>query len=222
VAGGAAIIDVKEPRLGSLGRADFDVWQGVRASVPSHVTVTVALGELADCLSAAPIVAPPSAWSGIGFQKLGLAGAPANWVQQWRELRRRLGAALDTSPNWVAVVYTDWQAACAPAPDAVISACASADDCRGVLFDTWDKSRAGAINRKLQRWAKRVREAGRFVAVAGGLDETTIPQLAELEPDIVAVRGAACRGGDRLAAIDADRVALLAKTVCELAPAARI
>ncbi len=194
VAGGAAIIDVKEPRLGSLGRADFSVWQDVRSSVPSHVTLSVALGELTDWLRAPPIVVPPSAWSGISFQKLGLAGASPDWSQRWRELRHYLGAALHTSPHWVAVVYTDWQAAGAPAPDAVISACASANECRGVLIDTWDKSRPGAINCSFRRWINQAREAGRFVALAGGLDESTISELSDLEPDIVAVRGAACLG----------------------------
>jgi (5-formylfuran-3-yl)methyl phosphate synthase len=217
VAGGAEIVDVKEPRLGSLGRAAYSVWRHVRAAVPDNMPVSVALGELDDWLAGGERTTVPAiAWSGISFQKLGLAGAPNDWRERWHKLRQDLGAGVDFPPHWVAVVYIDWQAARAPTPGDVISACASAAECRGVLFDTWDKSHGSVCFLSLKRWIEQVREIGRFVAFAGGLNESTIPEIAVFEPDIVAVRGAACHSGDRLAAIDADRVALLARAVREL------
>ena len=57
----------------------------------------------------------------------------------------------------------------------------------------------------------RVRDSGRFVALAGSLDVEAIGRLAPLAPDIFAVRGSACAGGDRLGPIDSERVSILAR-----------
>jgi (5-formylfuran-3-yl)methyl phosphate synthase len=211
VAGGAAIVDVKEPNNGSLGRAPFEVWREVRAVVPQTIPVSVALGELGDWLGVDAVDLPTGAWSGLAYCKLGLSCAPPDWIDLWRERRQRLAESGSVSPAWVAVVYIDWQAARSPAPDAVIDAAGTIDECDGVLFDTWDKSRGSGISLTWKRAVERVRDSGRFVAVAGSLDVDAIGRLAPLAPDIFAVRGAACAGGDRLAPIDPDRVAVLAR-----------
>ena len=65
-------------------------------------------------------------------------------------------------------------------------------------------------------WLERIRDSGRLIALAGSLDVASVHRLAALKPDIIAVRGAACRGGDRLAAIDPTRVARLAEAVRSL------
>ena len=46
VAGGAAIIDVKEPSRGPLGRADADVTAAIAEAVAGRAQLTVACGEL--------------------------------------------------------------------------------------------------------------------------------------------------------------------------------
>ncbi|HEV3164614.1 MAG TPA: (5-formylfuran-3-yl)methyl phosphate synthase, partial [Isosphaeraceae bacterium] len=48
LAGGAAVIDIKEPARGPLGQADPEIWQAVREAVPPHLPVSAALGELID------------------------------------------------------------------------------------------------------------------------------------------------------------------------------
>jgi len=209
LAGGAAIIDVKEPLHGSLGRAPFAVWRQVREVVPGPIPVSVALGELNDWSVAQPVEVPRGAWTGMAFRKLGLSGASADWIDRWRSLGRHLSNFASSGPAWVAVIYVDWQAARAPDPDAIIRALGAIDECRGVLFDTWDKSRCSGIDLTWEPHVERVRDSGRFVALAGSLDAEAIGRLARLRPDIFAVRGAACRGGDRLAAIDPERVARL-------------
>jgi uncharacterized protein (UPF0264 family) len=215
--GGATIIDVKEPSRGSLGMAPCSVWAAVRRAVPDPVTVSVALGELSEWTAWPDRSIPAASWSGIGFRKLGLAGAGPDWPDRWRAVRRQLDAdpvaEPDSRPGWVAVVYLDWEHARAPAPDAVIDDAAAADGCRGVLFDTWDKARRAVLAGDVPRWIERVRESGRFVALAGSLDEAAIRRLRPLAPDIFAVRGAACRGGVRGGAIDRERVARLVEAV---------
>lgn len=211
LAGGADIIDVKEPVNGSLGRAPFAVWRQVRQVVPSSIPMSVALGELGDGFGAQSVDTPPGAWAGVSFRKIGLAGAPPDWIERWSSLRRHSRELDSSDPAWVAVVYMDWQFARAPDPDAIIRAAGEIDDCRGVLFDTWDKSRCWGIDLTWKPLVDRVRDAGRFVALAGSLDVEAIGRLAPLAPDIFAVRGAACAGGDRLKTVDPQRVSVLAR-----------
>jgi uncharacterized protein (UPF0264 family) len=211
--GGAAIIDVKEPSRGSLGMAPCSVWAEVRGAVPTSATVSVALGEWSDWIASPVPEIPRSCWSGIAFRKLGLAGAGPSWRERWRDLRQRIDgdSPADAAgwPKWVAVAYLDWEEARAPDPGRVLDEAAAISDCLGVLFDTWDKSRRTDYPADAIRWIDRARASGRFVALAGSLDEAAIRRLRPLGPDIVAVRGAACRGGDRGAAIDRERVARL-------------
>jgi uncharacterized protein (UPF0264 family) len=211
VAGGASVIDVKEPARGPLGRADANVWAEVLAAVPATRPVSAALGELAE----APFDVPADLWRRLAFAKLGLAGAAAHahWPQQWADRMARLGPG----PAWVGVVYLDFEAAHAPEPALVIEA-ASHLGCIGLLLDTFDKSRTVPPERVESAWALVAASwlgtrPGRFVAVAGGLDADGIGRLRQngIEPDLFAVRGAACEGGVRTGRIDRDRVASLAQ-----------
>jgi (5-formylfuran-3-yl)methyl phosphate synthase len=212
-AGGAAIIDVKEPSRGSLGMAPSSTWRRVREVVPPSTMVSVALGELADWMTTEPLTIPDQDWNGIDFRKVGLADAGPAWLDRWHQLRSCLSAPSatrpDDRPSWVAVAYLDWQEAQAPDPTSIIDAAATLDACPGILFDTWDKSRRVAFGAEVERWIGLAKEAGLFVAMAGSLDEAAIRRLRTFGPDIFAVRGAACHGGDRNASIDPARVARL-------------
>lgn len=205
VAGGASVIDVKEPSRGPLGRADVEVWRAVRDAVPRAVPVSVALGELGEWDD---IESPdPSVWLGISFRKIGLAGATSDWASTWDRLRRRLGEG----PAWVGVAYADWERAKAPHPDEVIEVVLTSD-CAGLLIDTWDKSRASPVDRSWIGRIRRYQSAGRSFALAGGLDAGAIERLRPLRPELFAVRGAACDRG-RHGTIEAERVRRLAEVV---------
>jgi uncharacterized protein (UPF0264 family) len=213
VAGGAALIDVKEPDRGPLGCADVQVWREVRRTVPSDLPVSVALGEMEEWQARDERRPQPAAesFAGLTYRKLGLAGAGwrSDWERAWTELRHDWGPG----PAWIAVVYADWARAEAPHPDAVRDAALADDDCAGILVDTWDKSRPSPLadDARWRRWFAKLRQ-GRplLVALAGGLDCAAIERLAPLEPDYFAVRGAVCAGGNRRATIDRARVAELA------------
>ncbi len=151
-AGGASIIDIKEPARGPLGRADSEVWQAIRMSLPDDACLSVALGELPEWASQPDPVG--TAFSGITYRKLGLAGVGPDWRTDWANLRDRWGEG----PAWVAVVYSDWQQAKAPRPDEVLNVALSVGDCHGVLLDTWDKSRPSAVDRSWLPWMTRARQ----------------------------------------------------------------
>src|SRR5262249_49286314 len=154
--------------------ADATVWQAVRASVPFSTAVSVALGELNEWLGPEPPRIPRSAWSGIEYCKLGLAGAPADWGERWAGGRSVLRDGGSSFPDWVAVVYLDWQAARAPHPDAIIAAALGLTECRVVLFDTWSKSAGSRLDKSWKPRVERVQNSGRKVALAGSLDLAAI------------------------------------------------
>lgn len=208
--GGAAVIDVKEPRRGPLGMADPAVWRAVRLAVPADRPVSVALGELRDWRDGRPL--PAADLDGIAYRKIGPSGLGLDdWRRGWDELRDRSGPG----PAWVAVAYLDDREAGAPPPEAIRDAALDLPECAGLLLDTWTKGRPGppmdpdAIARLIEP----VRRSGRFAAIAGGLDADRIGRLAAIGPDLFAVRGAACDGGDRESAVDAGRVRSLVAAI---------
>ena len=223
VAGGATVVDVKDPARGSLGMADPDAAAAVAAATLGRVPWTLACGELGEgvdaihdrvqrVVSLLPAgVAPPLA------AKAGPAGAGAGW----RELLVAFGRGLPPGVAPVAVAYADWERASAPTPDDVIAA-ATAAGFGLLLVDTWDKAGppllADAVaGRRVAGWVGRARAAGMRVVLAGSLRAGTVWRAVACGPDLIAVRSAACTGG-RLGTVCRKRVARLGK-LCGL-PAA--
>jgi uncharacterized protein (UPF0264 family) len=209
LAGGAEVIDVKEPRRGSLGAAEPSVWREVAAVVRQRAQLSVALGELLDdgvCDLAAEA-------SGFPFAKVGLAGChiERGWLAKWRAVVRRLPQGVAAVP----VAYADWPAARAPSPSVAL-ALAEFSPARLMLIDTYDKS-AGAL---LAQWslesvkelAGEAAERGIGLALAGSLNVAMIEQLLPLAPAYIGVRGAACVGG-RDGPIEFARVKSLARLI---------
>ena len=208
VNGGASVIDVKEPDRGPLGMADFAIWREVRVVVPADIPVSVALGELTEWRDRP--VPPRSVFEGIDFRKIGLAGSGQHGMGDWANLRDRLG----DGPPWIAVIYADWIAANAPDPETILVEAQSAG-CAGVLIDTWDKSSAARIDLSWRNRIEQIKREVGIVALAGGLHAGDIERLRVLNPDLFAVRGAACRNGDRRNPIESERVASLVRA-CEM------
>ena len=215
LAGGAGLIDVKEPARGALGRADDEALAAVVRAVAGRRPVSAALGELLDrpALPAAP----------VAFVKWGLAGlARADWVAALEEAARHLAEAWP-SCRPVAVAYADGQRAGAPPPQDV---CSFACD-RGwgaFLIDTWHKDGTGLLDWLSASAIVELRTACRRarvpMALAGSLTPHPIRVLGRLvRPDWVAVRGAACRDGRRDGPIDAAAVRRLSDLIAASRPA---
>ena len=215
LAGGAAVIDVKEPNLGSLGRASCEVLQEIAAAIGDRVPLSAALGELSHFDPRVSIAAALPSWLPREYQyaKVGLAGMAQHhhWPERWRIACEALPAS--TSP--VGVVYADWQTCGAPSPKQVFDA-AKEIGCAALLIDTFDKS-SGNLFAHLQwtslvGFADRIRRAGLLLVLAGSLDLPDFPQALKLSPDLLAVRGAVCHG-DRSGPLDVQKVAIAASAV---------
>lgn len=210
LAGGAAIIDVKEPLAGPLGAASPGVIGEIAREVGCQRPWTIACGELNDGSEAiaaridgavaavatvAGDVALPAAF------KVGLAGMAG---RPWRDALVAIRARAPAEIAQVAVAYADWQRAAAPPPLEVIEAARSIG-CGILLIDTFDKDAAGLLETapmpEIAGWVGRARHHGLAVALAGRVTIAEIPAVQSLGPDVVALRSAVCSNG-RVGSVD--------------------
>ena len=197
--GGADLVDLKEPARGALGSADPAVWAEVVSAVAGRVPTSVALGELWE----ADEPQYPDTLAAFQFAKLGLAGCRpwADWPQRWAQRLQILPAGVTP----VAVIYADWRDAEAPRPEEILQHAAESN-CGVVLFDTFCKTRGDLLHyldqAELARLTRLARGSGLRVVFGGSLGPATIRDVLTLQPDYIAVRGAACRG-ERTGDVDA-------------------
>lgn len=213
VAGGAAIVDVKEPAHGPLGAASATTAAAVAAVVAGRVPWTLACGELAaggGGAAAAVVAAAVAALApGVAAPAAAKAGCAGLSLEEWSREYAAFAARVPKGTEPVAVAYADWMAAAAPSPADLVVAAARAG-CRTLLVDTFDKAAAGilatASAASLPAWIAAARAAGMCVGVAGRLAVHDLGRAAALGADVVAVRSAACRDG-RMGRVDGNLVA---------------
>jgi uncharacterized protein (UPF0264 family) len=212
LAGGAALIDVKEPLRGALGRATDDVIGEVVGAVGAVRPVSAALGEWEE----AERTIPPFS---LTYVKWGLAGCGPR--QDWRTGLARM-LQRQEKPRIVLTAYADWECAGAPAIEEVFALAREHPD-SVVMLDTCCKDASqSSLQRRptlldwlsvagIEDWCARCREARIRIALAGSLGEEEIEQLLPARPDWFAVRGAVCDAGDRHAAVQIFKVRRLAE-----------
>jgi len=199
--GGAAIIDVKEPAAGPLGRAADATITAIIRHVNGRRPVSAALGEL--------LAANDNPPAGLAFAKWGLAGCRH---LDWQAMFAARAQQIDSKA--VPVAYADWEDANAPAVNEV---CQFALTRGGVLLiDTYRKHAVGEIRSpnlldwisvdELTHLCRRCRQANVAVALAGSLTAEHIESLREVEATWFAVRGAACTAGQRDSPVVMERV----------------
>ena len=209
IAGGADLIDVKEPRRGSLGCAAPETLRGIRRAVAGRRPLSAALGELEDNISAPAL----RALGGYRYAKIGLASAATreNWREKWANAVKRMPPTV--SP--VAVVYADARRCDAPCATDVLAGAIELS-CRAILVDTFIKDGRSLWDHwspeEGQRFLESAARAGLLTVLAGSLDCEGASLAAQLGADVVAVRGCVCRNG-RSGKVDCSLVAELASAV---------
>ncbi|MEZ6123721.1 MAG: (5-formylfuran-3-yl)methyl phosphate synthase [Planctomycetaceae bacterium] len=218
LAGGAHIIDVKEPLNGPLGFAGWDQIATVSAQVGGAVPVSAALGECCEWQTKSSVVPVAVPERFPMMMKLGLAGLAdgteksASWESAWLEVRKRFDQrAVDRGSGiqWVAVAYADAERAESPSAEAVLAA-ACRSGCVVLLLDTFLKDGHCLFDwfspAELRDLRERAHRVGMKLALAGQLSLEHLPQICDVAPDIMAVRGAACEDRNREATICEHRV----------------
>jgi uncharacterized protein (UPF0264 family) len=204
LAGGADLIDAKEPAKGPLGPAEAEVVAAVIAKVKNRAPVSAALGEWS------PNAITDAHWHlelKLNYVKWGLAGYSPRpgWGEDLLDTRRELPVGVEM----VAVAYADWERA-KSVPPAEMVRFAKRFRFKAFLLDTWGKdgktlldfaaaAEVGDLVESLQR-------VGTTVAVGGSLRPEHVKQLKGVTPDYFAVRSSVCAAGKRDGVIDVARV----------------
>ncbi len=204
LAGGADLIDVKEPSNGPLGVAHHEVLAAVLAVVNGAVPVSAALGEWT------PNALNEAHWHlqlPVQFLKWGLAGYgnSPGWGEDLLETRRQIR----TGTEVVLVAYADWEKAKSPAPAEIVKF-ARRFRYKAVLFDTFNKDGSTLLDSlpfaELTELMASLKKSGIPIALGGSLKLEHLKQLKPLAPDWFAVRGAVCAGGTREGMLDPVRI----------------
>ena len=210
LAGGADLVDAKDPAAGALGAVSIEQFRRIVAAVAGARPVTAALGDAAD---EPAIEQTARAFAGLGasFVKIGFAGiVSAEPVAALLAAAGR-GARRGSGSGVVAVAYADADRAGSISPLRIVDVAARAG-ATGVLLDTFDKQQGGLRElvawRALTDWVASAHDAGLFVAIAGKLTASDLPYVRDAGADIAGVRGAACDGG-RTGHVTAERVRVL-------------
>jgi (5-formylfuran-3-yl)methyl phosphate synthase len=211
LAGGADIIDAKEPDRGSLGAVDRDVLSRILQQVPDDRGVSVALGDVSrpeEVGAAIHGLELPQRTSPT-YLKLGFAGVRSpDQIGLLIEHAVSVTGRMAASHRIVAVAYADSERA-GTMPPALIPSLAEAAGAAAVLLDTHGKDGRGLPewlpSGALVDWVALARQAGLLAALAGSLRPRDLALVGRAHPDVVGVRGAVCSGG-RQGQVSEDRV----------------
>jgi (5-formylfuran-3-yl)methyl phosphate synthase len=215
VAAGAAIIDVKEPRNGPLGRPAAETVAAVAGVTARRAPLTLACGELTTAAEIPAFLAdvlrllPPDAAPPMAVK----AGPSGLALPAWRTAFGRLQERLPSGIAAVVVAYADWRRAESPPPETLLAE-AIRMNAAAFLVDTVDKQGPGLFAtippRTLSAWIREAEATDLTLVVAGRLAAAEVAEAFGLGARIVGVRSAACDGG-RDGRIAAPRVRLLAR-----------
>jgi uncharacterized protein (UPF0264 family) len=199
LAGGADVIDCKDPLAGALGALSGDVVREIVARVAGRLPVSATVGDLPPDPEALVTAARAMASTGVDIVKIGFFGACDP-----RPAIAALGREKGPSTQLIAVLMADQN------PDFTLASELAAHGFSGVMLDTADKANgrltsvapAGA----LAKFVEGAHARGLMCGLAGSLRMEDIAGLASLGSDVLGFRGALCSAG-RQSKLDPTRLA---------------
>jgi (5-formylfuran-3-yl)methyl phosphate synthase len=205
LAGGADIVDVKEPSAGALGRVDRATLTAIVRTLGGRRPASATIGDVPLDPGSVVAAVTETAASGVDIVKIGLFAGDLDGTLA--ALAPLAGAGL----RLVAVVFADR----APDLTTLVPRCAAAGFA-GIMLDTADKGEGPLTTHlstdALARFIAAARAHGLLSGLAGALRLADIPGLATLGADYLGFRSALAIGGrDRgidLAAVQSVRHAL--------------
>jgi uncharacterized protein (UPF0264 family) len=201
IEGGADIVDVKNPKEGSLGASFPWIIKGVREMTPKDMLVSATLGDVPYKPGTVSLAAMGALVSGADYIKVGLYGT-SNYDEALEVMENVVRTVRENSPDAVVVAsgYADAHRVGAISPMEIpkVAADAGADLAMvdtavkdgKTLFDFMDMD-------DLQKFVNEIHDYGLKSALAGSVKKDQLKPLYDINCDVVGVRGAACIGGDR-------------------------
>jgi len=204
IKGGAYIVDVKNPKEGSLGANFPRVIRQVKEIVPDNVEVSATIGDLPNLPGTASLAALGAAASGADYVKVGLFGVKTS-VEATILMREVCRAVKDynNASKVVAAGYADFnKVGCLnPLKLPRVAYKAEAD---GAMIDVKIKDSYETRlfdflgDKELKRFVDEAHDLNLIAALAGSLDRQDVPRLCDLGADVIGVRKAVCSRRDRL------------------------
>jgi uncharacterized protein (UPF0264 family) len=202
VAGGADIIDVKNPKEGPLG-ANFPwIIRRIRQITPANIEVSCTVGESPKLPGSIALASLGAAATGVNYIKAGLCGLKT--LEEAVHLMRNVAkAAKEYNPEIkvVASGYADAARVSTVNPLLVpeIAYEAKADI---AMLDTAIKDKKSLFNfltnPQLRSFVNAAHSYGLKAALAGSLQKEDLPEVYALGADVAGVRAAACTLSDRV------------------------
>ena len=214
VAGGADIVDAKDPAGGAIAPVTPAELAAIRAAVPTDHPLSAALGDVATTLQVQRALGAVSV--DLEFLKLGFRGI-RNRLQILKLLDDAVeqAALLPGRPAVIGVAYADHQRA-DTLPPVDFPELVSQAGAHGLLVDTCFKDRGGLLEflkpAALVALGEALEREDLLFALGGGLTVNQVPMVRETGASVLGVRSAACRDG-REGEVDADLVQQLAEAV---------
>ena len=201
LAGGADIIDFKDPAKGALGALPVADVAAIVAARKGQRQFSAVTGDLPMQPMVLAGAAAAMAATGVDFVKIGLFPDPAT-----ADCIRAL-APLATKTALVGVMFADLQ------PDFGLVALMAASGFKGAMLDTARKGGGRLLQHldmpALTRFTALCREHGLRSGLAGSLEAPDVPRLLAAAPDYLGFRGALCHKHDRKAGLDGEAFALI-------------
>jgi uncharacterized protein (UPF0264 family) len=202
IAGGANIIDVKNPKEGTLG-ANFPwVIKRIRQITPKGIEVSCTLGEVPNLPGSMALAALGAATTGVDYIKAGLCGlkTPEEAVYLMRNVVK---AAKDFNPSIKVVVsgYAD-AGRIGTVDPLLIPEVAHKAQADVAMIDTAIKDGKSLFTFltmfQLRRFVDMAHSYDLKAALAGSLKKEDLPVVYSVGADVVGLRGAACSLSDRV------------------------
>jgi uncharacterized protein (UPF0264 family) len=203
IKGGADILDVKNPKEGSLGANFPRVIKEVKDVTPENLELSATIGDLPNLPGTASLAALGAAVSGVDYVKAGLFGVKT--CEEATVLMTEVVRAVkeyDGSLKTIASGYADFrEVGCvSPLELPLVANKAGAD---GVLVDVKVKNGKSNLfsfltDENLKELVKKAHNYNLLAALAGSLDTQDIQRVFSLGADIIGVRGAVCTKKDRV------------------------
>ena len=202
IAGGADIIDVKNPKEGALG-ANFPwVIKRIRKITPAKIEVSCTIGDLPNLPGATSLAAAGAATTGVNYIKAGLSELKTKDEAVYlMQTVVRAVRECDPTIKVATVGYADAERIGSINP-LLIPEIAYKAEADFAMIDTAVKDGKGLFAfltaNTLKRFMAKSRDRGLKVALAGSLKKEDLPAVYALGADVVGLRSVACTEGDRV------------------------
>lgn len=199
--GGADILDVKNPKEGSLGASFPWIIKQISDYANNKTVVSTTIGDVPYKPGTVSLAALGSAVSGSNYVKVGLYG-----TRNYQEALEVMNAVVKTVKEYddiitvVACGYADAKQIGSVLPEDIPKVAVNSNSDVAML-DTYQKDGrrlTDFLNKEeLSQFTKQTHDYGLEVALAGSVNKKDIQLLEEIDCDIMGVRGCVCTGGDR-------------------------